>query len=50
MYDKISFIACCMSSNGDGGAVLSNRENVVVREEFYSLNEEQTKELKSILE
>lgn len=37
----------------DGSAVLSNRENAVAEEdvqEFYALNEEQTKELKSILE
>lgn len=37
----------------DGSAVLSNRENAVAEEdvqEFYTLNEEQTKELKSILE
>lgn len=37
----------------DGSAVLSNRENSVALEdeqEFYALNEEQTKELKSILE
>lgn len=37
----------------DGSAVLSNRENAEAEEdaqEFYALNEEQTKELKSILE
>ncbi|MDE0581685.1 hypothetical protein ON064_01310 [Planococcus sp. A6] len=35
----------------DGSAVLSNRGNAVEEEqEFYALNEEQTKELKSILE
>ncbi|MBU9675185.1 hypothetical protein KQ939_00050 [Planococcus sp. CP5-4] len=35
----------------DGSAVLSNRANAVEEEqEFYALNEEQTKELKSILE
>ncbi|RLJ87023.1 hypothetical protein [Planococcus citreus] len=37
----------------DGSAVLSNRESAVVREdeqEFYTLDEEQTIELKSIIE
>lgn len=37
----------------DGSAVLCNRESAVVREdeqEFYTLDEEQTMELKSILE
>ncbi|MFP3357500.1 hypothetical protein M1Q06_08255 [Planococcus sp. 11815] len=37
----------------DGSAVLSNRENAVVgeeKQEFYTLDQEQTKELKSILE
>lgn len=37
----------------DGSAVLSNRENVMAiteEQEFYALNQEQTNELKSILE